>query len=214
MLTCSSSSQLRDLSPQPRVTPGRPNRKRLEDRAASLGGGVMQESSSGAEAHSQSWWRAHRQRALHISTTGPEVTQDVLGPRGCQKGLCQAPGTPGAPLALPLGSENRMCESGGRAPSCQPASSCLARCDSRCAQAGGDRACPTRDGVGNETGMRKDWPWAPEESTTTSLTHTPRARSASPLGHGLSPAPPGRRQGQSQVGTQHPATTKCLSFPS
>ena len=32
MLTCSSSSQLRDLSPQPRVTPGKPNRKRLEDR--------------------------------------------------------------------------------------------------------------------------------------------------------------------------------------
>lgn len=52
------------------------------------------------------------------------------------------------------------------------------------AQAGGDRACPSHDGIGNEAGMRKDWFWAPEESTrATSLTHTPRARSACPLGH-------------------------------
>lgn len=75
-------------------------------------------------------------------TTGPEVTQDVLGPRGCRKGLRQAPGAPGAPLALPLGSENRMCDSGGRAPSHRPASSCLARCDSRCGPGGWRQSLP------------------------------------------------------------------------
>lgn len=48
----------------------------------------MQESSSGAEAHYSPGGGLIDKE--NTSTTGPEVTQDVLGPRGCQ-GLCQAP---------------------------------------------------------------------------------------------------------------------------